>query len=79
VHATGWPQVALSSQVCTPLPEHWVVPGVHAPVQTPAAHAWLHATTLPHAPIAPHVSTPLPEHWVAFGTHTPVQDPIEQA
>jgi hypothetical protein len=37
-HATGVPQVAETSHVCTPLPEHCLSPGVQEPVQTPDTH-----------------------------------------
>jgi hypothetical protein len=78
-HATGALQLAVTSHVWTPLPEHCFWPGVHVPVQTPPLHDWLHAAAEPQLPFAPHVSTPLAEHCVAPGTHTPVHVPIAQA
>ncbi len=67
-------------QVSTPLPEHWVAPGVPLPVHAPDTHAWLvHDTAVPQVPVGLHVCTPLPEQRVAPGKHTPVHDPIEHA
>ena len=79
MHATGAPQLALTSQVCTPLPEHCRLPGVHDPVHAPDTQLWLHAAIVPQVPVAPQVCTPLPEHWVVPGTHTPVHVAIEHA
>ena len=63
-------------QVWTLLPEHWVAPGVHTPVQAPARQAWfVHGTGVPKTPPVVHVCTAFPEHWVAPGLHTPVQAP----
>jgi len=78
-HATGVPQLPPASHVCTPLPEHCVVPGVQEPVQTPLTHAALHDTAVPHRPLLLQVWTALPEHWVAPGEHTPVQPVPTQA
>jgi hypothetical protein len=40
--------------VCTPVPEHWVDPGSHTPVQTPLMQAWLvQATGTPQLPVPP--------------------------
>ena len=44
---------------------HWVVPGEHVSVQTPAAHSWAPAHWVPHPPqLAVSVigSTQTPEH-----------------
>jgi hypothetical protein len=41
VHAAGDPHCPVAEQVCTPLPEHWVAPGVHTPLHPPATHAEL--------------------------------------
>src|SRR5689334_115586 len=58
VHATVELQVPLDEHVCTPLPEHWCVPGTHTPVHAPLTHADdTHAVLLPHAPLDEHVST----------------------
>jgi hypothetical protein len=38
-HATGAPHCPLASQVCTPLPEHRVAPGVHVHAPVVASHA----------------------------------------
>ena len=72
-------QAAVRSQVCTALPEHWVVPGVQVPMQPPFAQLWLHGTGGGHDPAAVHVWTPLLWHSVELGAHTPVQAPIAQA
>jgi hypothetical protein len=77
--ATGALQLAVTSQVCTPLPEHCFWPGVHVPEHAPPLHDWLQAAAVPHVPFAPHVSTPLPEHCVAPGTQTPVHVPMAHA
>jgi hypothetical protein len=37
----------LDAQVCTPLPEHCVAPGVHTPVQAPLAHTYWQAFAAP--------------------------------
>jgi hypothetical protein len=53
----------LELHVWTPLPEHWVDPGEHTPVQVPATHAeFAHATGLPQVPVEEQVCVPLPEH-----------------
>ena len=39
LHAAIVPQVPVAPQVCTPLPEHWVVPGTHTPVHVAIEHA----------------------------------------
>lgn len=44
VQGVGVPQLAVISQVWTPLPEHWTAPGEQVPVQVPATHVWLQAT-----------------------------------
>ena len=46
-HGDAVPHCPLASQVCTPLPEHWVAPGEHTPVQTPETHAVLVQATVP--------------------------------
>jgi len=33
LHVTAVPHVPLDWHVCTPLPEHWVAPGVQTPPQ----------------------------------------------
>jgi hypothetical protein len=44
-------QAPLALQLCTPLPAHWLSPGVHAPAQAPDTHAWVvHGTGLPQLP-----------------------------
>jgi hypothetical protein len=54
--------VPFDVQVCTPLPEHWVCPGAHTPVHTPATHVWLEqAVEPPKVPFVWHVWTLLPE------------------
>jgi hypothetical protein len=61
------------------LPEHWVAPGTHTPVHTPAEQANGQADAVDHWPLALQVSTPLPEHCVEPGVHTPAQTPLAQA
>jgi hypothetical protein len=74
------PHCPFAPQVCTPLPEHCVAPGVHEPEQAPPTHAWLlHAEAAPQAPVLSHVCTPLPEHCVVPGAHEPVQEPLMHA
>ena len=34
-HAVADPQCPVAPQVCTPLPRHWVVPGLQTPAQAP--------------------------------------------
>jgi hypothetical protein len=66
--------------VRTPLPEHWVVPGVQTPVQAPAEHAaFVQGCAIPHVPVTSHVCTASPEQRVAPGVHTPVQVPFTHA
>jgi len=78
--ATAEPHWPLPLHVCTPLPEHCVVPGVHTPVQAPETHAEeTHAVPVPHWPAAVQVSRSLPEHLPAPGAQTPVQLPLTQA
>ena len=69
----------LAAHVCTPLPEHCVMPGVHVPAQTPPEHVPVHGVARPHCPVARQVRTPLDEHWVAPGEQTPVQAPLAHA
>jgi hypothetical protein len=63
------------------LPEHWVVPGVHDPVQLPLTHAWLvHAVAVPQSPVVSQVCVAaLPEHWVVPGVQTPEHAPLTHA
>jgi hypothetical protein len=77
---TGAPHVPPAPHVSTPLPEHWVAPGVHDPAQAPETHAeFAHATGLPQPPVAAlQVSTPFPLHWVWPGAQLPVQFPPRQ-
>jgi hypothetical protein len=64
--------VPLAPHVCTPLPEHWVAPGVHEPEHAPLTQAELEqAAAVPHCPEASQVSTPLPEHRAVPGAQTP--------
>jgi hypothetical protein len=49
VQTTDVPQLPLALQVCTPLPEHCVLPGAQTPLQPPDTHAWL-----PQSIAAPH-------------------------
>jgi hypothetical protein len=72
-------QVAVTSHVCTPLPEHWRDPGEHVPVHVPEVQLWLHMMAVPQLPPAEQVSTPLPEQAVAPGAHTPVHPPTAHA
>lgn len=37
MHGTGVPKMPLVVHVCTAFPEHWVLPGLHIPVQAPDA------------------------------------------
>jgi hypothetical protein len=39
VHEVGAPHVPVVLHVCTPLPAHWVAPGVQMPWQAPLTHA----------------------------------------
>jgi hypothetical protein len=76
LHATAVPQVPFDWQVCTPLPEHCVVPGTHTPVHAPATHAlFTQAVVPPKVPFDWQVWTLLPEQVVWVGAHTPVQVP----
>lgn len=91
LQATAAPHWPLLSQVWTPLPgppsaavEHFVVPGVHEPVQEPPTHAWLvQVEGAPQVPLVLQVDTPLSEppsaavaHSVAPGEHTPVHEAL---
>jgi hypothetical protein len=63
------------------LPEHWIWPEAHDPLQTPATQVPLlpQAVALLHAPLGVQVWTPLSvEHWVLPGVHEPVQAPLMQ-
>jgi hypothetical protein len=52
VQAEGEPQVPVPEHVWTPLPEHWVAPGVQTPAQAPFTHAWfVHVTGELHWPL----------------------------
>ena len=75
VHAAGLLHWPLLEQVCTPLPEHCVAPGVHTPEHAPLTHTYVQATGLPQVPPLEHVCTPLPEHWVAPGVQEPAHVP----
>ena len=56
VQADGALHVPLAEHVCTPLPEHWVAPGVHTPAQAPDTHAdETHVTGALHWPLELHV------------------------
>ena len=79
LHAVPAPHCPVPSQTCTPLPEHCVAPGVHTPVQAPAAQAYWHEVTAPHAPLVVHDCTPAPEHLVTPGAHEPAQTPDTHA
>jgi hypothetical protein len=61
--------------VWTALPEHWVAPGVHTPVQAPLTQEPAHAVGVLHVPSDWHDSRLLPEQVVWFGAHTPWQAP----
>jgi hypothetical protein len=66
--------------VRTPLPVHWVVPGVHTPVQAPETQAaFEQGCAADHVPVGSHVCTASPEQRVVPGTHTPVQAPATHA
>jgi hypothetical protein len=67
-------------QVCTPLPEQSVVPGVHTPTHWPLTHAWFEqAMGALQTPPVVHVWTPFPEHWVAPGVQSQAHAPELQA
>ena len=52
LHVSGWL-----------LPEQFVCPGAHRPVQTPPTHVWFeHAVAPPYVPFDWHVCTLLPAH-----------------
>jgi hypothetical protein len=73
-HATAPPHWPSGPQVCTPFPEHFVVPGTHMPEQAPFTQPNWHALAAPQAPVAEQVCTPLGPlvaQRVAFGAHTP--------
>jgi hypothetical protein len=79
-HDTDEPHEPVDEQVCTALPEHWVVVGTHTPWQAPPTHAdETHGVLLPHAPLNEQVSTLFTLHRVAFGAQTPVHTPPTQA
>jgi hypothetical protein len=72
--------VPVESHVCTALPEHCSVPGVHTPTQPVFTHAELvHSSGLLQLPLESQVCTPLPEHCVAPGTQVPTQLPETHA
>jgi hypothetical protein len=72
VHGAAAPHAPVESHVCTPLPEHCVAPGEHAPAHAPLTHAWLaHGVGVPHVPVVPQTSRPSVEHCVAAGWQTP--------
>jgi hypothetical protein len=50
LQATGAPQVRSVPHVWTALPEHCVVPGVHAGTQVPLEQAWVESQALPQLP-----------------------------
>jgi hypothetical protein len=54
-HARGVLQYPVELQVCTPLPEHWVAPGVHTPEHWPLVHTYVHDTGLLQVPPLVHV------------------------
>ena len=65
-----WP---FAPQVCTPLLEHWVAPGVHAEAQAPAVHTLAQgAPVFCQVPLASHVCGCWPLHCSAPGVQTPV-------
>jgi hypothetical protein len=50
------PQVPVASQVWTPLPEHFVSPGLQTPTHAPWTHAWaVQAFAAPHVPFVSQV------------------------
>jgi hypothetical protein len=60
------------------LPEHFVVPGTHTPLQEPLVQPYWQATTAPQPPVLLHVSTPSPvppspaaAQLLLPGAHTP--------
>ena len=71
------PHCPVALQVCTPLPEHWVWPGLQAthPPSRQAGVPPAQATDAPQVPVEPHVSTPLPAHRALPAAHEPVQTP----
>ena len=79
VHATGLLHAPPELQVWTPLPEHCVAPGVHAPVHVPPLHALAQgAPLLCQAPVQSQVCGCWPLHCMAPGVQAPVQLPLAQ-
>jgi hypothetical protein len=80
-HETGIPHSALLSQCWTAsFPAHWLVPGVHEPVQAAVLPVivqteFMQGVVAPQAPVASQFCTPLALHWVSFGPHAPVHVP----
>jgi hypothetical protein len=75
-----WPS---APQVCTPFPEHIVVPGTHTPPHDPFTQPYGHGFAAPHVPVTEHVSTPTVDppssdvaQRVAFGAHSPWHDAL---
>jgi hypothetical protein len=63
-HAAALPQVSAALHVSTPLPEHWVAPGVHA-TQALFQHAGVapeHVVCVCQPPDVVHVWTRFPLH-----------------
>jgi hypothetical protein len=67
-HETGIPHCPVVSQCCTAsLPAHWLVPGVHAPVQAAVLPVIVHTEFMqgvvaPQTPVASQFCTPLLLH-----------------
>jgi hypothetical protein len=79
-HATGaLHEVPVGSQVCAPLPEHWVDPGTQIPPQVVPEHTYGQGLGALHVPSFWHISTPPAEHCVVPGAHTPAHAPFEHA
>jgi hypothetical protein len=54
--AVAEPHWPFEPQICTPLPEHCVAPGVHTPVHAPLTHAWFEQVVpFCQVPVASHV------------------------
>src|SRR5258708_28095474 len=66
--ATGAPQPQ-PLQVCTPLPEHCVEPGVQPPTQDPPRHDCWQPHAVVHWPLALQIWTMAPRHCVVPGEH----------
>ena len=76
-HGTAASQSPVAAQVCTPVPMHWVLPGMHEPVHRPLTQAWfVQATAVPQVPVPSHVWTPSVVHWPVPFAHTPVHAPF---